>query len=66
MIMTYHRLQILESLSNLDPIQAEKVLEYIRDLSSRAKDEETYQMFKHQAMNEIRMALTNEQLKPSF
>lgn len=64
--MTYHRLQILESLSNLDPVQAEKVLEYIRDLSAQTKDEETYKMFKHQAMHEIRMALTNEHLKPSF
>ncbi|MGC3942996.1 MAG: hypothetical protein QM762_00425 [Chryseolinea sp.] len=66
MTMTYHRLQILESLSNLDSNQAEKVLEYIKDLSVRAKDEEKYKMFKHQAMNEIRMALTNEQLKASF
>lgn len=64
--MTYHRLQILDSLSNLDPHQAEKVLEYIKGLSGRAKDEETYRVFKHQAMLEIRTALTNEHLKPSF
>lgn len=64
--MTYHRLQILDSLSNLDPHQAEKVLAYIKGLSARAKDEETYRVFKHQAMQEIRMALTNEQPKPSF
>ena len=64
--MSYNRLRILESLSSLDSNQAEKVLEYIKDLSARAKDEEAYKMFKHQAMNEIRMALTNEQLKPSF
>lgn len=62
--MTYHRLQILDSLSNLDPHQAEKVLEYIKGLSARAKDEETYRVFKHQAMQEIRMALTNERVKP--
>ena len=66
MTMTYHRLQILESLSNLDPTQAEKVLAYIKGLSVKAKDEEKYRVFKHQAMNEIRMALTNEQLKSSF
>jgi hypothetical protein len=66
MTMTYHRLQILESLSDLDPNQAEKVLAYIKGLSAKAKDEEKYRVFKHQAMNEIRMALTNEQLKPSF
>ena len=64
--MTYHRLQILESLSTLDPHQAEKVLAYIKGLPGRAKDDERYRVFKHQAMQEIRMALTNEQLKPSF
>jgi hypothetical protein len=66
MTLTYHRLQILDSLSTLDPHQAEKVLEYIKGLSVRARDEEKYKMFKHQAMKEIRMALTNEQLKPTF
>lgn len=66
MTMTYHRLQILESLSNLDPHQAEKVLDYIKGLPARAKDDEKYKTFKRQAMNEIRMALTNEQLKASF
>ena len=66
MTMTYHRLQILESLSNLDSQQAEKVLEYIKGLPLKARDEEKYRMFKHQAMNEIRMALTNEQMKATF
>ena len=66
MTMTYNRLRILESLSDLDSTQAEKVLEYIKGLSMRTKDEETYQMFKHQAMQEIRLALNNEQIKTSF
>jgi hypothetical protein len=66
MTMSYNRLQILESLSNLDSHQAEKVLEYIRGLSVRPRDEETYRMFKHQAMQEIRLALNNEQVKAAF
>lgn len=64
--MTYNRLRILESLSNLDTNQAEKVLEYIKGLSTSSKEEEKYRMFKHQAMQEIRLALTNENLKASF
>jgi hypothetical protein len=66
MTMTYNRLQILESLSSLDSNQAEKVLEYIKDLSARSKDEDTYRVFKSQAMQEIRLALNNEQIKTSF
>ena len=64
--MTYHRLQIMESLHALEPHQAEKVLRYIKELSVAAKDEEKYKVFKHQAMNEIRMALNTGQSKPSF
>ena len=64
--MSYNRLRILESLSSLDSNQAEKVLEYIKGLSMRSKDEETYRKFKHQAMQEIRLALNNEQVKASF
>lgn len=65
MNMTYSRLQILESLSNLDPTQAEKVLDYIKGLATRQRDEEAYREFKHQAMQEIRTALKGEQLKAS-
>lgn len=64
--MTYNRLRILESLSSLDPNQAEKVLEYIRGLSIRSRDEERYRVFKDQAMLEIRLALTDEQVKGRF
>ena len=64
--MTYNRLRILESLSSLDSNQAEKVLEYIKGLSAKSKDEESYRMFKHQAMQEIRLALHGEQVNTSF
>ena len=64
--MNYNRLRILESLSSLDSNQAEKVVEYIKGLSVRSKDEDTYKMFKSQAMQEIRLALNNEQIQTSF
>lgn len=64
--MTYNNLRILESLSTLDKNQAEKVLEYIKGLSASSKEEEDYRIFKHQAMQEIRLALTNDHLKASF
>lgn len=64
--MNYNRLRILESLGNLDSHQAEKVLEYIKGLSERTEDEESYRQFKHQAMQEIRLALNNENLRASF
>ncbi len=57
--MTYNRLQILESLGNLDPVQAEKVLTYIKGLSNNVRDEE-YRRFKRRAMREIRTALMNQ------
>ncbi len=57
--MTYNRLQILESLGNLDPAQAEKVLTYIKGLSHDVRDEE-YQQFKRRAMREIRTALMSQ------
>lgn len=66
MTMTYNRLRILESLSSLDTNQAEKVLDYIRKLSVRSRDEEDYRIFKHQAMQEIRLALTADQPQASF
>lgn len=66
MTMNYRRLQILESLSTLDPNQSEKVLEYIKGLSVRNSDEATYKQFKLQAMQEIRSALSKEQFRTSF
>lgn len=56
----------MESISSLDPGQAEKVLEYIRQLSSKTVDDVTYRRFKRQAMKEIRTALGDEQLRGSF
>jgi hypothetical protein len=64
--MTYDRLRILESVSNLDPGQAEKVLEYIKGLSRESAEEASYKRFKHQAMQQIRMALSSEQPRGAF
>jgi len=57
MTMNYQRLRIMESLSALDSLQAEKVLTYIQGLSRRAPEEEQYRRLKNQAMVEIRRAL---------
>jgi hypothetical protein len=57
MTMNYQRLRIMESLSALDALQAEKVLMYIQGLSRRSADEEQHRRLKNQAMKEIRSAL---------
>ncbi|MEJ7642988.1 MAG: hypothetical protein WKF87_00200 [Chryseolinea sp.] len=59
MTMNYQTLRIMESLSTLDALQAEKVLTYIQVLNRRAPEEEKYKTFKRQAMTEIRKALGN-------
>lgn len=66
MTINYQKLQLLESISALDPNQAEKVLEFIKGLSYNSVDELTYKRFKREAMKEIRHALGNEQSRASF
>jgi hypothetical protein len=50
--------QILESIESLDPVQAEKVLEYIKGLLNPSKDGTGYQKLKREALKEIRQALS--------
>ncbi len=54
------KLQILESLNALDAAQTEKVLSYIRSLTSTTRDEMRYKLYKREAMKEIRKALRTE------
>lgn len=59
--------QIVESLSSLDQMQTEKVLEYIKGLMYASKDEASHQQLKRQALKEIRQALgKGRKLRPSF
>lgn len=51
------RTQILESLGSLDPVQAEKVLEYIKCLIQAPQQDESYLKMKRQAMRQIQLAL---------
>lgn len=61
---TSQKLQILESLHALDAAQAEKVLDYIRQLRMTSGEENRYRLYKRQAMKEIRKALrTDRHLK---
>lgn len=53
------KLQILESLNALDAAQTEKVLTYIRSLTT-ARDEMRYKLYKREAMKEIRKALRTD------
>jgi hypothetical protein len=60
MTATHKKLQIMESLSTLDQAQAEKVLDYIKRLTTVPREDLQYQRMKREAMQEIRLALGNE------
>jgi hypothetical protein len=51
------KVQILESVGNLDKMQSEQVLDYIRRILQSGEDHEDYQNFKQRAMKEIQLAL---------
>ena len=53
------KVQILESVGNLDHIQSEQVLNYIRKVVESRNDQEDYLNFKQRAMEEIQIALNN-------
>ena len=57
------KLQILESVGNLDQPQSEQVLNYIRRVLRSRQDREDYLNFKQRAMKEIQIAL-NESSGP--
>jgi len=51
------KLQILESVGDLDQPQSEQVLNYIRQVLRSRQDQEDYLNFKQRAMREIQIAL---------
>jgi site-specific recombinase len=59
--------QIVESLSSLDKMQKQKLIEYIKGLMYASQDEASHQQLKRQALKEIRQALgKGRKLRPSF
>ena len=52
------KIAIQASLAELDSLQAEKVLEYIKGLLQKPRKTRDYYEFKQEALNEIRQALS--------
>lgn len=55
------KVQILESVGGLDQLQSEKVLDYIRRVVKSRRDQEDYLNFKRRAMEEIKIAIDNNE-----
>ena len=55
------KVQILESVQNLDQVQSKQVLDYIRRVMRTRQGNEDYLNFKQRAMREIQVALNNNQ-----
>ena len=53
------KLAILQSLDSMDAIQMEEVLKYIKDLMQQPVPVDKHELFKRQAMEEIRQALNS-------
>jgi hypothetical protein len=51
------KVQILESVGNLDHLQSEQVLNFIRQVLKSRQDSEDYLNFKRRAMEEIQIAI---------
>ena len=51
------KVQILQSVGNLDQVQSRQVLDFIRRVLQSREDHEDYQNFKQRAMEEIQLAL---------
>lgn len=51
---------ILESLDDMDNLQAEKVLEYIKSVLHNPRQNPEYTRFKQEALKEIRMAIRRD------
>jgi hypothetical protein len=58
---TTPKLAILETLREMDNIQAENVLKFIKSLLANSKCSPGYSQFKQQALREIRSALNNNE-----
>ena len=57
------KVQILESVGNLDQMQSKQVLDYIKQVLRSRHDREDYLNFRQRAMKEIQLAL-NENKGP--
>lgn len=55
------KVQILESIQGLDQVQSKQVLDYIRRVMQTRQGNEDYLNFKQRAMQEIQVALNNNQ-----
>jgi hypothetical protein len=55
------KVQILESVGNLDHLQSEQVLNFIRQVLKSRQDCEDYLNFKRRAMEEIQIAIDKNQ-----
>ena len=53
------KLAILQSLDSMDAVQMEEVLNYIKSILNQTNRTTDYQVFKSEAMKEIRAALKN-------
>jgi hypothetical protein len=58
---TTPKLAILETLREMDNLQAESVLRFIKSLLANSKCSNDYGQFKQQALREIRSALNNNE-----
>ncbi|MEO5601267.1 MAG: hypothetical protein ABIR06_10090 [Cyclobacteriaceae bacterium] len=66
MTSTNQKQEILKTLSSLDSIQAEKVLDFMKGLKKSNSSERHYETIKRQAMKEISQALKGRQMHSSF
>ncbi len=55
------RLAILQSLNEMDKVQMDEVLDYIKKLLNHPEKTEDHKVFKKEAMKEIRKALRQGQ-----
>lgn len=54
------KIAILASLDELDSLQAEQVLSYIKNLLNKPRKTRDYYEFRREALNEIRRALNHD------
>jgi hypothetical protein len=57
MTITYQKLELLQTVQNLDAVQSEKVLDFIRGLAKTPENDRDQQRVKTRAMKEIGQAL---------
>jgi hypothetical protein len=57
MTITYQKLELLQTVQNLDAVQSEKVLDFIRELAKTPENDPDQQRVKTRAMKDIGQAL---------